>query len=124
MGKSILIAEDQLIIAKVNAIMLNKEGYETIVVSRAEDAITHAKAQDVDAILMDIKFKSNEMDGVEAAKEIRTFSEVPIIFTSGNSPQILKDRISNIKNTAYLSKPIHFEKLKQILGDLFCNLSH
>ena len=55
------------------------------------------------AVLMDIGLSGN-MDGIEAAHQIRIFSPVPITFTTGYPESDLKSRAREIPSSAYLPK--------------------
>jgi CheY-like chemotaxis protein len=55
-------------------------------------------------VLMDIRL-SGDMDGIKAAKEIRSFSKAWIIFMSGYSDESLKERAMALNPVAYLNKP-------------------
>ena len=114
MRHKILIAEDELIIAKVNAIMLEKIGYEVEIVKNAADVIETNSSFNSDIILMDIQFKKGTPTGVDAAVEIRKDSNVPIIFTSGNKPT----SISELENVAHLTKPVNFDQLKKMIEEI------
>ena len=111
MSIKIIIAEDELIIAKANAIMLTKLGYEVKLVKNAADAIASAKTFNPDLILMDINFKKDQATGIEAAIDIRKNNNVPIIFTSGSRPD--KESMEQLSNASHLAKPLNFELLKQ-----------
>jgi len=118
MSIKIIIAEDELIIAKANAIMLTKLGYEVEVVKNAADVISAVKTFNPAIILMDIHFKKDQPTGIDAAKEIRKNNNVPIIFTSGNNP----DGIKKLSNVSHLTKPVNIELLKQKIIEYTSNV--
>ena len=66
---------------------------------------------------MDIKLQG-EMDGITAMEEIRKFSEVPVIFITGNSDQKSIKRANSIRNSKFLIKPISEEKMKQAVDEV------
>ena len=71
MGKSILVVEDEGIIAEDIKQTLTKLGYAVLkTASSGENAIRYAQELQPDLVLMDIKLKG-EMDGIEAARVIR-----------------------------------------------------
>ncbi len=78
----ILIVEDEAIIAKEMENQLQDLGYEvTSIVDTGEKAIERAEEDKPDLILMDIRIKG-EMDGIEAAEEIRNRFGIPDIFST------------------------------------------
>jgi two-component system, response regulator PdtaR len=114
----IIVAEDEAIVAMSTKMMLRDLSHEIItVVSYAEHAVDEVKKADVDLILMDIKLKG-EMDGIQAAEEIRKNNNVPIIFVTGNSDARSKQRISQISNSSVLLKPVMIEDLRISLKKL------
>ncbi len=108
----ILIVEDEAIIAMEIENQLQSLGYEVIsVVDTGEKAIKKAKEDKPDLILMDIRIKG-EMDGIEAAEEIRNKFGVPVIFSTAYLDQ---ERIERAKITmpfGYVLKPIQERDLK------------
>ncbi len=107
----ILIVEDDVLLSLVEERLLKKLGYG--VAGKAvngEDAVQKAKNLDPDAILMDISLKG-EMDGVQAMELIREFSEVPVIYLSGNSDNYNRERAKKTRYIDYLVKPITADDL-------------
>jgi two-component system, response regulator PdtaR len=114
----LILAEDEAIVAMATKMMLRDLSHELItVVSAAELAVTEVIKNDVDLVLMDIKLKG-EMDGIQAAEEIRKTKNVPIIFITGNSDERTRQRISKIENSSILLKPVMIEDLRISLKKL------
>ena len=77
---TILIVEDEAIIAADLASKLGKLSYEVIgTTARGEDAVEMACSLKPDIVLMDIRLKGS-MDGIEAAEEIRRRHSAPVIY--------------------------------------------
>lgn len=120
MGKiKVLIVEDEVLMALPLKTGLNRAGYEVcgMVVSGAE-AIEAANKENPDVILMDIRLM-DAMDGIEAARQIRTFSSARIIFITGYQDLELKERALALKPTAYLTKPIGWNDVASIIQASF-----
>jgi len=111
----ILIVEDEAIIAMEIENQLQSLGYEvTSIVDTGEKAISKAEADKPDLILMDIRIKG-EMDGIDAAEEIRNRFGIPVIFSTAYLDQ---ERIERAKITmpfGYVLKPIQERDLKVTL---------
>ena len=78
--------------------MLFSKKYDVICASDGVEGVLKFTSQPIDIILSDIVMP--KMDGVEMAKIIRTFSQIPIVFVTGFSnykPQDLID--SGIANS-------------------------
>lgn len=78
--KSILIVEDELIIAANIAMQLVDLGYEVIgKISRTDEVLPSIRDCIPDIILMDINLKS-DIDRIELAQLIHKENKIPIIF--------------------------------------------
>lgn len=113
--KKVLIVEDDLILNLLYENYMEKLGFDTqgeLVYGKT--AIDIARKVEPDLILMDIALEG-EMDGIEAMLEIRKFSDVPVIYITGNSDLGHKERAKVTDYLDYLIKPIEFEQLKQSL---------
>ena len=71
-----------------------------------------------DVVIMDIKLQGN-MDGITASEKIREFSDVPIIFITGNSDAESKERATAISHSDFLVKPVTEEKLREVVNRVF-----
>jgi len=79
-------------------------------VATGEEAVELARNKIPDLILMDIEL-SGEINGIDTAEIIRSFSDVPVVFLTGYSQE---HRIQQAKFTApaaYLIKPVHAPEL-------------
>ena len=89
----ILIVEDEHIVAIGIKRMLKGLGYTvTGVASSGEDAISKAESTFPDLVLMDIMLKG-ELDGVEAAKEIKERFDVPVVYLTAYSDSNIVERV-------------------------------
>lgn len=116
--KRILIAEDELLIAKVLRMQLEKAGFEVDNVLDADAAFARAIQFQPDVIILDV-FLKGKSSGIEAGKRIRQAGiETAIIFTTGNSYETTIQQISGIKNSNVLSKPVEFEVLLKLINGI------
>ena len=113
--KKILIAEDQLLIAKVLRMQLEAVGYEVQNVVDGTEAYNTILDWNPDLVIMDNYLKNNT-NGLEAARRIREkHIGTPIIFVTGNSFENTKALASAIDKSTVLSKPVVFEQLQKII---------
>ena len=113
--KTVLIVEDDLILNLLYESYMEKLGFDTrgeLVYGKT--AIDITKKIKPDLILMDIALEG-EMDGIEAMAKIREFSDVPVVFITGNSDPLHRERAKPINYTDYLIKPVNMEELKSSL---------
>lgn len=115
---SVLIVEDEAIIALHLKLDLTRLGYDVRgTLSTGEEAVDRAEADPPDLILMDIRL-SGEMDGLEASRRIRTFSDVPILFLTGFSKPDMEPRISALAPSAVIRKPAGTREVVRVMADL------
>ena len=112
-NKIVMIVEDDLILNLLYESYLEKLGYfaEGELVY-GKTAIEVAERIKPDLILMDISLEG-DMDGIEAMMEIRKFSDVPVIYITGNSDPYHVQRAKETNYIDYLVKPIEFSDLKE-----------
>ncbi|MFN4233320.1 MAG: response regulator [Bacteroidia bacterium] len=115
--KKILIAEDELIIAKVYSRVLQKEGYEVKNVATGKDAQQLFEEFKPDVAVLDIQLKGN-LTGIDVAQHIRKTSNIPLVFTTGNSAFNTQKEITEFKNTHLLSKPVDYNIFIQLIKSL------
>jgi CheY-like chemotaxis protein len=121
--KTVMIVEDDLILNLLYESYLEKLGYDAegeLVYGKT--AIEVAKKIKPDLILMDISLEG-EIDGITAMKEIRKFSEVPVIYITGNSDPHHVQRAKETGFVDYLVKPIEFNDLKESIERNFTKMS-
>lgn len=121
-GMNVLLAEDNELNAEIAQALLESEG---IVVTRAAngnevvDLYLSHPAGSFDAILMDIMMP--DMDGYEATRTIRLSekvdaADIPIIALTANAFAEDAKAAHDAGMNAHLSKPLDFNKLKNILA--------
>lgn len=117
--KKVFIVEDDLILNLLYESYMERLGFETTgELVYGKTAVDLARKSKPDLILMDIALEG-EMDGIEAMKEIRAFSEVPVIYITGNSDSHHRERAKETDYLDYLIKPIEFEDLKRAIEKHF-----
>lgn len=108
---SILIVEDEHIVAMDIQNSLEHNGYQIVGrADRGEDAIKKAGELRPSLILMDINLKG-EMDGIEAATQIRGQFDIPIIFLTAFSTQSVIERALQAESFGYILKPFEEREL-------------
>ena len=109
--KKAIIVEDNLILSILYENYLQKMVFQTVgEVKSGQRAIELVKKYAPDVVIMDIMLEG-EIDGVDAALEIRKDSQVPIVFITGNSDPATMDRAREVSNSKFMRKPITEDKL-------------
>lgn len=108
----ILIVEDENIVALEIKKRLQKMGYIVPgVASTGKDAICMAEGLLPDLILMDIMLKG-EIDGIDAAYEIHTKYNIPIIYLTAYSDEKTLQRAKITEPYGYILKPFGEDDLR------------
>lgn len=116
--KRIIIVEDDLILSLLLEKQIQRMGYEVVAkINNGEEAVEKIRKDDPDLVLMDIKLVG-EMDGVEAIDHVRKFSNVPVLYLTGNSDEITKKRAQATNPVAYMVKPVDMSQLKKTIRDI------
>ncbi len=102
-NKTILLVEDEVIIAMMETQQLKKEGYDLIHAINGEEAISIISKEDVDLILMDIDLGVG-IDGTQTAKEILKTNDVPVVFLSSRSEKEMVQKTEKITSYGYIMK--------------------
>ncbi len=109
---TIFVVEDEVIVARDIQSRLQKMGYEVIgTAARGEDAVERVLDLRPDLVMMDINLRG-EMDGIDAATNIRAEYDVPIIFCTAYSN---KETLARAKITVpygYVLKPFDNRELE------------
>lgn len=115
-GKTILLVEDDDIIAKIAEWRLNNLGYHV-----CGRAISGAEAMELvikskpDLVLMDINLKG-EIDGIETAKMIKKGFNIPVIFVTSHSDGQTLERARDSKPDGFIVKPFDDNDLRIAIG--------
>ncbi|NNJ88759.1 MAG: response regulator [Eudoraea sp.] len=112
----VLIVEDDMIIAANMSLQLSKLGYEvTGIETRGEEALTHAKLNTPDVVLMDINLKGS-IDGIETAYSIQTTTDIPIVYITANNDEATFEKARKTHPFAFIAKPINMRALHRTLS--------
>jgi PAS domain S-box-containing protein len=112
-GLHLLMAEDNDVNALVLGKIIKKWGYTFDRAINGLEAIEAVKTNVYDCILMDIQMP--EMDGFEATKEIKKFSERPVIALTAAAKLEIMEKIAECGFDGFVAKPIDAaELLKRI----------
>ncbi len=99
----ILIVEDESKLASLLNDYLNSSGYSTEIISNGLKVVPAVKDNIPSMILLDIMLPGK--DGMEICREIRTFSDIPIIMITARVEEIDRLMGLNIGADDYICKP-------------------
>lgn len=108
----ILVVEDEAIVAESLRIKLKKMGYIVIsTASSGDEAIKKTEEYLPDLVLMDIVLQG-EIDGIEAARQIRTNFNIPVIYITAYSDEKTLLRAKITEPFGYIIKPFKERELQ------------
>ena len=108
---AVLIAEDNAEIAKLIKLYLEGEGYKTVWAEDGAAGLAAARNEAFSAVLVDIMMP--KMNGYELIREIRAFSDVPILILSAKNEDNDKILGLNIGADDYITKPSGNDRPRQ-----------
>lgn len=105
----ILVIDDEPQIRRVLRTALVGAGYETFDVRNGEEALEALREADCDLVLLDMNMQG--MGGLQTCREIRKFSEVPIIILTVRNDE--KDKVQALDAGAddFVTKPFSMPEL-------------
>ena len=110
MSKKVLVVDDEKLIVKGIRFSLEQDGMEVTCAYDGEEALTLAKAEKFDIILLDVMLPG--LTGFEVCQQIRDFSNVPIIMLTAKGDDM--DKILGLEYGAddYITKPFNILEVK------------
>lgn len=114
-----MLVEDERILAMALRQELVRLGFEVVgTASNGPDAISKARENHLDVIIMDISIEGN-MTGIDTASEIASFSNVLVVYLTGEADAETKARAMATPNArGYLTKPLNTKELMRVLESI------
>ena len=109
MTAKILVVDDDPAISEMLTIVLQNEGFDTVVVGDGNDAVTAAQEHDPDLILLDVMLPG--MSGIDVCRTVREFSTMPIVMLTARTDTV--DVVLGLESGAddYITKPFKPKEL-------------
>ncbi len=102
--KTLLLVEDEALIAMSEKAELEKYGYAVVIAHSGEEAVElFNEDNDIDLILMDINLGTG-IDGTEAARKILEAHDTPIVFLSSHTSPEIVEKTEKITSYGYVVK--------------------
>jgi two-component system, OmpR family, KDP operon response regulator KdpE len=105
----ILVVDDEPQIRRVMRTTLVAQGYEVSDARTGDDALELIRSEKYDLILLDVNMPG--ISGVEACREIRQGSELPIIMVSVRGEERDKVKALDAGADGYITKPFNMSEL-------------
>mgnify|MGYP006336706761 FL=1 len=104
MEKTILVVEDETIIALDIKEVLEGEGYDVITVKTVEKAIEIINDEKPCLVLLDVNLKQDK-DGIDLGNYLLKNDKIPYIYITSYSDKLTIDRIKVTRPHGYIAKP-------------------
>jgi two-component system, OmpR family, KDP operon response regulator KdpE len=101
--RRVLVLDDEPQILRALRVVLREAGFEAIPAETAEEALDRASIRPPDAAIVDLVLPDG--DGVEVTRELRRWSEMPIIVLSAVGDEEEKVRALEAGADDYVTKP-------------------
>ena len=113
----ILVVDDEKLLVKGIKFNLENDGYEVVTGCDGMEAVELAASETPDLIVLDLMMP--RMDGLEACRRIREFSDVPIIMLTAKGDDM--DKILGLEYGAddYITKPFNILEVKARIKAIF-----
>ena len=110
--KKILVVEDEIIVAEDIRKSVQQMGYHVpCIATSGEEAVKKAQELLPDLVLMDIMLEG-KMDGIEAAEQIHTRFNIPVVYLTAYSDKKTLERAKITEPFGYIIKPFKERELQ------------
>ncbi|MCC6489352.1 MAG: response regulator, partial [Candidatus Hydrogenedentes bacterium] len=112
----VLLVDDEDMVRRVTARMLNRLGFDVAVASDGQEAVDvfAKRSQEIVCVLLDLTMP--RMDGETAYSTLRRMrADVPVILTSGYNEQEVRERFAGRGMAGFVQKPFKMEELHAAL---------
>ncbi len=112
----VLIVDDEEPVRKFVTRVLSDAGYTTVPTASGREAMeSAAKAEPFDIIVTDLMMP--EMNGDELARRLRqTDPKVKVLYLTGYSDQLFKEKVTLWQDEAFLDKPCSVKSLREAVS--------
>ncbi len=117
--KRILIVEDQAVISNMLKMRLEANNYEVITAGDGQEGLEKARKENPSLIILDIMLP--KMNGYKVCQTLKAdpkYNTIPIIISSGRTPQEIRKVGKEMGADAFVSKPFEAEELLSKMKEL------
>lgn len=120
----ILIVEDELLIAKDISLILEQEGYDTLLgISTVEQAIAALNNSVFNLVLIDVNLR-NQSDGVVLGNYLLQLDTIPYIYITSYADNVTLERIKDSRPHGMIVKPFKPLDIKSTVSVVLNNYKH
>ena len=122
--KKVLIVEDEFMLQMMIEKMIEKMGYQIVAKAKSGNAAIEAVYKhNPDLVLMDVKL-IGKYDGIQTIERIRSFSNVPVLYLTGNTEKDVFKRAEATQPMSFIIKPFEYTSLREAMEEMMTDQSH
>jgi two-component system KDP operon response regulator KdpE len=103
MTNKIIVIDDDTAVTDLMAVLLKSHGFDVEVTNNSADGLNLIREGEFDLVMLDLMMP--EMDGWQVCKEVRSFSQIPIIVLSALNDPSMVASVLDAGADDYLTKP-------------------
>jgi two-component system KDP operon response regulator KdpE len=103
MTTKIIVIDDDTAVTDLLSVLLKSHGFDVRATNNSSEGLNLIRENDFDLVILDLMMP--EMDGWEICKEVRSFSQVPIIVLSALNDPSMVASVLDAGADDYLTKP-------------------
>jgi len=116
LGRTILIVEDEALIATNLEMLLEDSGFVVVGwATNAQEARRAVEAQRPSAAIVDIQLRGGD-DGIALAAELHARFGIEIVFVTAQTDPATIERAKSVAHRAYINKPYNEQALVEALS--------
>jgi DNA-binding NtrC family response regulator len=115
-SETILLVEDDESLLRVLSVILHNSGYEVLTARDGEEGLAAAQSalQEIDLLVSDMEMP--KISGLTLLEKIRgTRPELPVIFISGYTAEVLAGKNLPVRATFFLKKPFSLDEILEMI---------
>ena len=105
----VLVVDDEPRLLRLVHVELTSSGFDVRTATNGKQAVTAVAEREPDLVILDIMLP--DTDGFEVCRQIREFSEVPIVMLTAKGEDADKVKGLNMGADDYLTKPFNTDEL-------------
>jgi len=103
MTTKIIVIDDDTAVTDLLSVLLKSHGFEVRATNNSTEGLSLIREEEFDLVILDLMMP--EMDGWEICKDVRSFSQVPIIVLSALNDPSMVASVLDAGADDYLTKP-------------------
>jgi two-component system KDP operon response regulator KdpE len=106
----VLVVDDDIALLRALRVALSAKGHEVLAATTAEEGLSTVALKSPEVVVLDLGLP--DMDGLEAVRRLRTWSEVPVIVLSATALEDRKVAALDEGANDYVTKPFGMAELE------------